>query len=205
LPLEKIFVADDQKYGSLVSVTASHELLEALADPEINECVINADGSKLYAKEVSDAVEDDSFGYKITVTNPDTTTTDVVVSDFVKKAFWCNNYTPAEGTQNPYDFGGYVTAPYQILKAGYLSVVDMTNPGAGWQQVNSREAPPVRDHSSRDSRHSRRGRKKVRSTFEMAAGAQASNGGNTSAAAKKRKATGTTPKGKKPAAKPRGK
>ena len=68
LPLGKIFAASDLKAGTSWSVTASHELLEMLADPNINltAFVQNANTSgTLYAYEVCDACEDDSFGYLI--------------------------------------------------------------------------------------------------------------------------------------------
>src|SRR5271154_5703301 len=40
LPLGKVFAATDLKYGNSWSVTASHELLEMLADPNINLSVL---------------------------------------------------------------------------------------------------------------------------------------------------------------------
>jgi hypothetical protein len=39
LPLGKVFAGTDLANGFSVSVTFSHELLEMLADPEINQCV----------------------------------------------------------------------------------------------------------------------------------------------------------------------
>src|SRR5579864_4698159 len=68
LPLGKVFAATDLKFGSNWTVTASHELLEMLADPNINLTVFVQSGSaagRLYAYEVCDACENDQFGYLI--------------------------------------------------------------------------------------------------------------------------------------------
>ena len=66
LPIGKVFAASDLKAGTSWSVTASHELLEMLADPNINLTVFAQNANTtgiLYAYEVCDACEDDSFGY----------------------------------------------------------------------------------------------------------------------------------------------
>jgi hypothetical protein len=77
LPLGKIFAASDLKAGTSWRVTASHELLEMLADPHINlNAFVQNDTTTgiPHAYEVCDACEDDSFGYQID---------NVLVSDFV--------------------------------------------------------------------------------------------------------------------------
>jgi len=68
LPIGKVFAASDIKAGTLWSVTASHELLEMLGDPNVNLTVFvqNSDtAGVLYAYEVCDACEDDRFAYKV--------------------------------------------------------------------------------------------------------------------------------------------
>ena len=63
-------------------MTASHELLEMLVDPDINMAVLvhpTPNESKLYAYEVCDACQDDSFGYDID---------GVTVGDFVYPAYF---------------------------------------------------------------------------------------------------------------------
>jgi len=58
LPIGKVFAGTDLKYGMTWSVTASHELLEMLGDPNINLTVfVQNDQSTgiLYAYEVCDA------------------------------------------------------------------------------------------------------------------------------------------------------
>src|SRR5436305_9085324 len=66
LPLGKVFAGTDKKLGYIWSVTASHELLEMLGDPDINLTVFvqpSGDRGRLYAYEVCDACEADGFGY----------------------------------------------------------------------------------------------------------------------------------------------
>src|SRR5579863_7935977 len=70
-PLGKAFVRTTQQAGDQISVTVSHELLEMLVDPDINQAAEFDDASGnpsiFYAFEVADAVEDDSLGYNITI------------------------------------------------------------------------------------------------------------------------------------------
>ena len=82
LPVGKSFAGTDQHYGHSWTVTASHELLEMLADPDINLTVFvhpEQGNDTLYAYEVCDACQDDSFGYDID---------GVTVCDFVYPAYF---------------------------------------------------------------------------------------------------------------------
>ena len=82
LPLGKSFAGTDKHYGHCWTVTASHELLEMLADPGINLTVFvhPAPGdARLYAYEVCDPCQDDAFGYDIG---------GVTVGDFVYPAYF---------------------------------------------------------------------------------------------------------------------
>lgn len=121
LPLSKVFAKTDAKYGLSWTVTASHELLEMLADPFINLTSLvqsHAHSGLLYALEVCDAVESDTLAYKIA---------DVLVSDFVYPSWF------VPGEPGPYDLAGHVVAPLQLLSAGYISVLRLTS-HQGWQQ-----------------------------------------------------------------------
>src|SRR5207248_3422725 len=66
LPLGKVFAKTDLTFGENWMVTFSHELLEMLADPNINLTVFDESqgGGRLYAYEVCDPCEADQFGYK---------------------------------------------------------------------------------------------------------------------------------------------
>ena len=107
LPIGKVFAETDLKYGSNWTVTASHELFEMLADPNINLIVMvqtsNENAGKLYAYEVCDACEDDGFSYKIG---------DVSVSDFVFPS-WFEDFR-AEGS-TPFDQTRKINRPLALL------------------------------------------------------------------------------------------
>ncbi len=124
LPLGKVFAGTDITVGSQWTVTASHELLEMLADPDIDLSVfVQADASSgtLYAYEVCDACEDDQFGYQVD---------GVPVSDFVYPA-WFESFRQPGTTQ--FDQGQHLQQPLQLLQGGYIGVFDVTA-GNGWTQ-----------------------------------------------------------------------
>jgi hypothetical protein len=131
LPIGKVFAASDLKAGTSWSVTASHELLEMLADPNINLTVFvqNADtAGTLYAYEVADACEDDSFGYQVN---------NVLVSDFVYPA-WFETFRTEGSTQ--FDRMNKIQKPLQLLTGGYIGVFSVTD-GSGWQQQTAERTP----------------------------------------------------------------
>lgn len=91
-PIGKVFAASDLKAGTSWTVTASHELLEMLGDPNVNLTVFvqnsNTAGT-LYAYEVCDPCEDDSLGYHID---------NILLSDFVYPA-WFEGFRTESSTQ----------------------------------------------------------------------------------------------------------
>lgn len=131
LPLGKVFAGTDKRYGEQWTVTASHELLEMLGDPDINLSVfVQADDKSgtLYAYEVCDACEADEFGYSID---------GVLVSDFVFPA-WFESFRQEGSTQ--FDQQKQIQKPFDLLKGGYIGVFDV-NSGTGWHQVTAKGAP----------------------------------------------------------------
>src|SRR5262249_14726958 len=130
LPIGKIFAKTDQQYGTSWTVTASHELLEMLGDPDINLAtfVQSSDTAGiLYAYEVADACEADDFGYKID---------NVLVSDFVFPS-WFEAFRKA-GSQS--DYGKQIQKPFQLPPGGYISYSDVAT-GSGWQQKTPQKSP----------------------------------------------------------------
>jgi hypothetical protein len=124
LPIGKVFADSDLKAGTSWTVTASHELLEMLGDPNINltAFVQNTNtAGMLYAYEVCDACEDDSFGYQID---------NVLLSDFVYPS-WFENFRAEGSTQ--FDRMNKIQSPLQLLSGGYIGVFTV-NSGSGWQQ-----------------------------------------------------------------------
>jgi len=134
LPMGKVFVKTDLQYKLSWSVTMSHELLEMIADPDIDLTVFSQDSDTsgyLYAFEMCDAVEDDAFGYAIGSTR---------VSNFVLPAYFQPGIPG-----NKWDFMGKLTGPIPaMLSGGYLSKFPVNKPGetAGWTQINAELADP---------------------------------------------------------------
>jgi len=112
-------------------VTASHELLEMLADPNINLTVFvqnKETNGVLYAYEVCDACEGDTYGYKIG---------DTLVSDFVYPS-WFEDFRAKGSTQ--FDQTKNIQTPLQLLSGGYIGIFDVTS-GGGWTQLTSEKTP----------------------------------------------------------------
>jgi hypothetical protein len=131
LPLGKIFAGSDIQLGYKWTVTASHELLEMLGDPDIDLTVFqqkdNTSGI-LYAYEVCDACEADNFGYDIN---------GVTVSDFVYPA-WFETFRQPGSTQ--FDYQKLINQPFQLLAGGYIAVFNVTA-GTGWSQITAEGVP----------------------------------------------------------------
>lgn len=135
LPLGKVFVETTVQAGCSWSVSASHEVLEMLADPYANETTLlletNSKGTA-YAYEVCDACEVDDQGYVIN---------NFKVSDFVTPD-WFNPSTLRPNTK--YDFMGHITKPLELLPGGYIAVYDIPN-HRGWDQINNGRRDPNKD------------------------------------------------------------
>jgi hypothetical protein len=108
------------------SLTASHEMLEMLADPFGNRLVPGrspkrGQGRVEFLVEVCDPSEAAEFGY---------TVNDILVSDFYTPRF----FDPAIDTQARYSFTGAITKPRQVLRGGYVS---WHHPATNhwWQQI----------------------------------------------------------------------
>jgi len=108
------------------SLTASHEMLEMLADPWGNRLVpgraIKPDQGRVeYLVEVCDPSEAADFGY---------TVNDILVSDFYTPRFFDPEGNPA----TRYSFTGAITKPRTILRGGYISWHDPVS-DHWWQQT----------------------------------------------------------------------
>jgi hypothetical protein len=148
LPIGKVFAASDLKAGTSWTVTASHELLEMLADPNVNLTVF-VEGSNtagvLYAYEVCDACEDDSLGYQID---------NVLMSDFVYPS-WFESFRTEGSTQ--FDRMNKIQNPFQLLTGGYIGIFNV-NSGSGWQQQTGEKRPTnVLNRGAVGTRRERRG------------------------------------------------
>lgn len=107
LPYGRIFVKTCQQYKISPSSCLSHEVLEALIDPNVN---LWADSGKGYAValEVGDPVENDSYLHN-----------GVELSNFVLPAWFDPQATP--GTQ--LDYMNKTKTPYTMSPKGYIIVM----------------------------------------------------------------------------------
>jgi hypothetical protein len=150
LPLGKVFAKSDLDAGDKWSVTASHELLEMLADPDINltAFVQNSETTgRLYAYEVCDACEADSDGYDID---------GIRVSNFVYPS-WFESFRKPGSTQ--FDYGKQIDAPFKLRPGGYIGIFDVGT-GSGWQQLTTERAALL--YRMRPRVGSRRERRRIR-------------------------------------------
>jgi hypothetical protein len=147
LPIGKVFAASDLKAGTSWTVTASHELLEMLGDPNINLTVFVQNSNTagiLYAYEVCDACEDDSLGYQID---------SVLLSDFVYPA-WFESFRTDGSTQ--FDRMNKIQTPFQLLVNGYIGVFNVSA-GSGWtQQTSEKRLTNVLNRGAVGTRRERR-------------------------------------------------
>jgi hypothetical protein len=145
-PQGHVFARTDINAGCSWTVTASHELLEMLADPDINLSALLQQGLELafYAYEVCDSCNLDSYGYKID---------GVLVSDFVYPA-WFEGWRAKDSTQ--FDQQKLMHQPFELLKDTQISIFDASY-GNGWiQQYPSAARLDYRDRAPVGSRRERR-------------------------------------------------
>ncbi len=108
------------------SLTASHEVLEMLADPMGNrtlsaQSIKPGQGIVEFLVEVCDPSEDEDFTYQIN---------GVIVSDFYTPDF----FLPRESGNVRYSFSGGIEKPRTILRGGYISWLDPAT-NHWWQQT----------------------------------------------------------------------
>lgn len=116
LPQGKVFVKTTLGSGEDPCVTASHELLEMLADPTIDQTAYRAAQHTRYALEVCDAVEETTYQIN-----------GLAVSNFQLPAWF-----DREPVTSKLDYLGKCTRPWQMLKGGYMSI---QLGGTDWTQI----------------------------------------------------------------------
>jgi hypothetical protein len=116
-PIAKVFVKTTLKNNDLVSVSASHELVEMLVDPAINLMTTGPDPKTMYAYESADPVEALSFSVK-----------GIPMTDFVYPSYF-ESFRKAGSVK--FDALGKVKKPFEIPKDGYQIVFK----NGKWSQV----------------------------------------------------------------------
>jgi hypothetical protein len=122
-PVAKVFAKTDQQYSLSPSVTASHEILEMLADPYVNLAAQTSD-TEFYGYEVGDPVEADALGYNINV-GTKAAPIEILVSDFILPRWF------VPGSPGKYDYKEHLSSPLEVAEGGYCSIFTS---GSGWGQ-----------------------------------------------------------------------
>lgn len=117
LPQSKVFVRTTLQNGDLVSVSASHELVEMLVDPAINLMSTGPDAKAVYAYESADPVEALSFPVN-----------GIAMSDFVYPSYFEEFHKPGSVKL---DQMGKVKKPFEILSGGYQIIFK----GGKWSEI----------------------------------------------------------------------
>ena len=158
LPLGKVFVRTTLSSKNLVSVTASHELAEMLADPAIDLAAEAPDGT-FYAYEVADPVEEETFDID-----------GIPMSNFVYPS-WFEGFRKAKRRSglrlrrveaagrsigDKFDDLGSCQKPFQIRPGGYMSIFK----NGQWTQIfgSKRAAARFHEEDRAGRRPTRRGR-----------------------------------------------
>jgi len=123
LPCLFTFPELDAQDGVAWTVTASHEILEALADPWLRRGAQDDQGT-WWATEVCDPVEQDTY-----------TIDDVLVSNFQYPAW--QEPPPKPDGHTRYDHLGLCKGPWEVRAGGYAQKYD---PAKGWVQVGMMRA-----------------------------------------------------------------
>jgi len=121
-PISKVFVKTTIANHDLVSVSASHELVEMLVDPAINMMTTGPDAKAMYAYESADPVEALDFRVR-----------GIPMTDFVYPSYF-EGFRKADSVK--FDAMGKVRRPFQILAGGYQIIFK----GGKWSQIFASKA-----------------------------------------------------------------
>lgn len=126
LPISKVFVKTTLDDKQLVSVSASHELVEMLVDPAINMLTTGPNPKIIYAYESADPVEETDFPVNT-----------IAMSNFVYPAYFETFHKPGSVQ---FDHMRKVNKPFQVLSGGYQIIFK----NGKWTQVFGSEAKKKR-------------------------------------------------------------
>lgn len=151
MPISKVFVRTTLDDGGLVSVSASHELVEMLVDPAINLMTTGPDPKTVYAYESADPVEELTFKVN-----------GIEMTDFVYPAYF-EAFHPKGSVR--FDRLNKVKSPFQILSGGYQIIFK----GGKWGEVfasGSKKKSFSREDRRQHRSEQRKKRKLVRSAHK---------------------------------------
>lgn len=107
-PLAKVFVRTVRQANVSLTVSASHELVEMLADPLCVCYATSNDPQTLFALEPADPVEADSLGFEIG---------GFLMSNFVYPAWFDQTQAGRPGVK--FDHRGVISRPFELHSGGY--------------------------------------------------------------------------------------
>jgi hypothetical protein len=108
MPLARVFVATTLKHDQLVSVAASHELVEMLVDPSINLVTMHPHSNLVYGYESADPVEELTFPVN-----------GIQMTNFVYPTYFESFHKPGSVQ---FDHMRAIAKPFQIHAGGYQGV-----------------------------------------------------------------------------------
>jgi hypothetical protein len=148
MPLSKVFVKTTLANNDLVSVSASHELVEMLVDPAINLLTTGPDSKTVYAYESADPVEELTFKVN-----------GIEMSDFVYPSYF--EVFHKKGSVQ-FDHLKKVKSPFQILSGGYQIIFK----NGKWSQVFGSASKAKR--FSKEDRRGHRSQERAESKLKRA-------------------------------------
>jgi hypothetical protein len=137
LPESKVFVKSTFRNKDLVSVSASHELVEMLVDPATNMMTTGPHARRMYAYESADPVENLSFPVN-----------GILMSNFVYPAYF---ETFHKRGSMQFDHMKKIKAPFQLLSGGYQSVFRNNKWSEMWGSVAKKKRFAKEDRRSHRS------------------------------------------------------
>lgn len=146
VPTLSIFAKTEKQYGASWTVSLTHELWEALVDPELGAC-FQVSQTEVVALETADPVEADRYGF----TAKGADGSPILISAYVTP----NWFVP--GAPGPYSYpDGILTKPLQLAPGGYVSIGKATASGISWTQNQMRggQLVPATDNPYGDGRDS---------------------------------------------------
>jgi len=108
MPLARVFVGTTLKHNELVSVSASHELVEMLVDPSINLATMHPHSKLIYGYESADPVEEMTFHVN-----------GIAMTNFVYPTYFESFHK--RGSVK-FDHLHALTKPFEIHEGGYQGV-----------------------------------------------------------------------------------
>jgi len=151
LPLARVFVKTTLKSKNLVSVAASHELVEMLVDPAINMVTMKPNSKLVYGYETADPVEELHFRVR-----------GIPMTNFVYPTYFESFHQPGSVK---FDHLATIEKPFQIHIGGYQGVLK----DGKWTKLFG--SPEKKKRFAQEDRRGRRSeqraaKKRVRSKFK---------------------------------------